>query len=452
MDFPQDFLWGSATAAYQVEGAYNEDGKGESIWDHFSNSEISPVAHKETGNTACDHYHHFREDVALMKEMGLKSYRFSIAWTRIFPNGTGEINQKGLDFYSDLVDELIKAGIEPLVTLFHWDYPQALAEKGAWENDESPEWFAEYTKAVVRRLSDRVRYWITFNEPQCFIGLGYEIGVHAPGEKHPEDDIIRMTANVLRAHGRAVTAIRENAVLPPKIGIAPTGDCFLPKDETEAGIEEARRLSFRFRKGFIAYSNSWWFDPIFLGKFSDETIENFGGRLPDFTDSEWASISQKLDFLGFNAYQATPDNTPGSGYDRNAYQGSPMTQVGWAVTPDALYWSASFMYERYKMPILITENGFAGLDWVFEDGKVHDTARIDFLSRYLKGVRRALAEGIPVIGYTVWSLMDNFEWSAGYDPRFGLIYVDYRTLKRTVKDSGYWYSGIIKSNGKALDD
>lgn len=450
MGFPKNFLWGAASAAHQVEGAYHEDGKGLSIWNHFEH-EQGNIHHSETADVACDHYHHYREDIALMKEIGLGSYRFSISWPRILPEGTGRVNEKGLKFYSELVDELLAAGIEPLVTLYHWDLPYELYKKGGWKNDNSPDWFEEYTKVVIDCLSDRVKYWMTFNEPQIFLSLGCQLALHAPFEQNDNAVLISMTKNILLAHGKAVKAIRENSKQQVSIGMAPTGDVYLPKDSTKDTIEEARRSSFALDEFGYIMSNTWWADPVFLGQYPEGAKELFGDQMYTFASEEWELVSQPLDFYGYNTYQGriTQPVDP-YGYDDYAYQGCPKSIFGWNVTPDALYWSSKFFYDRYQKPILITENGYSGSDWVALDGKVHDYNRIDFLNRYLLSLKKVVEEGVPVIGYHYWSIMDNFEWSSGYDQRFGMIHVDYQTLKRTVKDSAYWYHDVIVSNGNCL--
>ncbi len=450
MGFSKDFLWGAASAAHQVEGAYLEDGKGLSIWNHFEH-EACRINHGETADVACDHYHLFQEDIAMMKAIGLKSYRFSISWPRIMPEGTGHVNKKGLEFYSRLVDELLAAGIEPLVTLYHWDLPYELYKKGGWENDASPEWFAEYTRVVVEMLSDRVKYWITFNEPQIFLALGYQLGVHAPFEKRATSDLLHMTKMVLLAHGKAVKIIRENSKQRVSVGMAPTGDVYLPKTLSAEVVEEARKNSFAIDKIGYLMSNSWWADPVFLSQYPEGAKELFGDQMYTLTPEEWSLVSQPLDFYGYNNYQGRIDYPVDPyGYDNYGYQGCPKNIFGWNVTPDSLYWSSKFLYERYGKPLIITENGYSQYDWVALDGKVHDANRIDFVHRYLLSLRKAIDEGIPVIGYHYWSILDNFEWANGYDQRFGMIHVDYRTLKRTMKDSAYWYRDVIKSNGSNL--
>ena len=449
MAFAKDFLWGAASAAAQVEGAWNEDGRGESIWDTLVH-EGGHVAHGETCDVACDHYHRWREDVAIMKELGLKSYRFSVSWSRVLPEGTGRVNEAGLHFYVQLCDALLEAGIKPLVTLYHWARPTALYRKGGWKNPESPAWFEEYTELLAKALGDRAYAWMTFNEPQMFVGLGMLVGAHAPFEHNDDKTLAEVSKNVLLAHGRAVSVLRR---LCPKalIGMAPTGDCYLPKDETPESIEEARRKSTRLGRDFVI-SNTWWADPIFLGKAPEDAEALLGENMYRLTAEEWASVSQKLDFYGFNCYQGTQDYPPPEdGYNNYAWQGSPQTGFGWNFTPQALYYSSKFWYERYGLPVLITENGYAGLDHVMLDGKVHDPQRQDFLHRYLLQVKRAVDEGIPVLGYQYWSIMDHFEWAAGYDPRFGLVYVDYHNnCERTIKDSALWYRDVIAANGENL--
>lgn len=449
MSFSNDFLWGAAAAATQIEGAWNEDGKGPSIWDTFGHQE-GRIAHGENADVACDHYHRFREDVALMKEIGLKSYRFSISWPRVLPNGIGEVNQKGLDFYVELCKELRAAGIKPLATLYHWDMPTALYEKGGWENPDSSLWFEEYARTMAEALGDLVHGWMTFNEYQMFVGLSYCVGAHAPFRRGTDDAALNViTRNVLLSHGRAVAVLRKYCP-DALIGMAPTGDCYLPKDNSPEAIETARARSFSLGRDYTM-SNAWWADPILLGRYPDGAEDRFGGDLYRFNEDEWALVSQELDFYGYNCYQGTVDYPfDPNGYDNYGYQGCPKTLMGWNVTPDALYWSSKFMYERYGKPILVTENGFSNLDWVSLDGKVHDPNRIDFVHRYLLGLRRAADEGIPIIGYQYWSLMDNFEWSIGYDQRFGLIHIDYQTQKRTLKDSAYWYHDVISTNGNNL--
>lgn len=439
--FPENFLWGAASAAFQVEGARNEDGKTDSIWDATGEGHIKRNAN---GDVTCDHYHRYKEDVALMKELGLKSYRFSVSWPRVMP-GRGVINEKGLQFYKDLADELVKAGIEPFCTLYHWDLPMWVYNEGGWENPQIIEDFTEYAKVVIDALSDKVRYWMTFNEPACFIGFGYFEGRQAPfklsrmSKEQKFRDLAHISKNVLLCHGRGVQMIRERSKLAdPQIGFALNARNFVAYDETEAGIEKARNEMFDIEKGF-SMAASWWADPMVLGKAPKYLNEIL-------TKEELKFISQPLDYFGYNVYFANNYNADAKAPDLG-WAGMPRTQTGWAITPKVLYWSPKFLYERYKLPILITENGMSNLDFVMRDGKVHDPQRIDYMYRYLSALHQAIEEGIPVIGYTAWSIMDNFEWAEGFDPRFGLIYVDYKTLERIPKDSFYWYKGVILNGG-----
>ena len=451
MGFPKNFLWGAASAAYQIEGAYKEDGKGDGIWDAMT-QKPGRVAHGENGNVACDHYHHYKEDIALMKQLGFKSYRFSISWPRVLPDGVGTVNQKGIDFYKNLVDELLKAEITPILTLYHWNLPMKLQEKGGWKNEESSDWFAAYVKVVAEALGDKVPYWITFNEPQVFVGAGLAGGVHAPFEKNSTDDLMKITRNILLAHGKAVTVLRETCKKEVKISIAPATGTVIPTDCSKEAVETARDMTFSSTPEFVG-SFSWWADPIFFGHFPADAVEMYGDQIPQFNREEWKLISQPLDFLGFNAYQGGGDPFFGGNpyaYGRYEYQGSPKTSTGWGVTSEVLYWCCRFFYERYQKPLMITENGMAGMDWIALDGGVHDPYRIDFIHRYLKGVKQACEENIPVIGYQYWSVMDNFEWASGYDKRFGLIYIDYQSERRILKDSANWYAQVIAQNGEMI--
>lgn len=448
MGFSKDFMWGAASAAYQVEGAWQEDGRKPSVWD-VCGRDCNKVMYNENGDIACDHYHRYKEDVALMKEMGLKYYRFSISWSRVIPDGTGAVNEKGLQFYSDLVDELLANGIQPMVSIFHWDYPYALYQKGGWMNPESSEWFLEYTKVLVDALSDRVTCWLTINEPQCFIGCGYESGAHAPFLKLTRKDLIAMTHNVLLAHGKAVKYIREHAKQKAEISFAPIAPVYIPSDNSPEAVEDARRKTFGMRTKGFTFGLTWWSDPIILGKYPDEAYELFGDDMPVYSEEDMKLISQPLDFYGMNVYYSEGGLTS-EAYPENMWQGRGVTAMNWPLSPEVLYWSPKFIYERYGLPIMITENGMAGMDWIHLDGKVHDTYRIDYTRRYLRELRRAAEDGVPVKGYMHWSVTDNFEWALGYSKRFGLVYVDYQTQERTIKDSGYWYKEVIRENGENL--
>lgn len=446
--FFKDFLWGAASAAHQIEGAYLEDGKGMGIWDTFE-QETGYIIRNENGNVACDHYHRYREDVAIMKELGLKSYRFSVSWPRVMPEGYGTVNEKGLQFYIDLVNELTEAGIEPMVTLFHWNLPTAIYELGGWENPQVVDWFEQYTDVVTTALGKKVKYWMTFNEPQLFIGAGLNAGVFAPFEKKSTEALMRISKNVYLAHGKAVRIIRKNCQ-NSIVGMAPTGEIVIPRDMNAESIERARKLSFSMKKENFTSSITWWSDPVFFGKIPEDAQAIFGECLPVLTKEEWEIVTEPLDFYGFNIYQGLEDLDSTEEYGPYAYPGSPKTSMDWNMTPEVLYWSCRFLYERYGKPIMITENGMSSFDWVSLDGKVHDPNRIDFLHRYLRSIKDAVSEGIPVLGYQYWSIMDNFEWINGYDKRFGLVYVDYRTQKRTIKDSACWYRDVIATNGEIL--
>ncbi|MDF2524209.1 MAG: bglA [Clostridiales bacterium] len=450
MGFPEKFIWGAATAAYQIEGAAFEDGKGWSVWDSLCRKD-GAIREGDNGDVACDHYHRYKEDVEMMKEIGLKAYRFSISWPRILPEGIGRVNEKGLDFYDRLVDELLEAGITPYITLFHWDYPLELYKKGGWLNPHSSDWFSEYTKVVVDRLSDRVNHWITQNEPQCYINLGHSLGIHAPGLKLSMADVLQAAHNSHLAHGKSVQVIRKYAKRNPIIGYAPVGGVFIPKTESKEDIEAARKAMFSYHDADL-WNNAWWMDPIFLGKYPEDGLKIFEQFLPHIGQDDMKTICQPLDFFGTNIYhgQVMTMSKDGRSVKVKQTPGYRKTSFNWPVAPEALYWGPKFFYERYKKPILITENGLSNTDWIALDGKVHDPQRIDFLYRYIKEYQKAGEDGVDIMGYFAWSLLDNLEWAEGYNERFGLVHVDYQTQKRTLKDSAYWYKEVISSNGKIL--
>jgi len=449
MGFKKDFVWGTATSSYQIEGAWNEDGKGENIWDVYSH-QPGYITLGHTGDVACDHYHRYKEDVALMRELGIKAYRFSISWSRIFPDGTGKINEKGVKFYSDLIDELLKNKIEPYITLFHWDLPYALFKKGSWLNDESVEWFAEYASKVVELYSDRVKYFITFNEPQCFIGAAYLGGEHAPFLKVGYKAIFQMCHNVLKAHGAAVIAMREKAKQPIKIGYAPTASAVYPQTDSPADIEAAREKFFECKPlgPGTMWSVSWWSDPVILGRYPEEGLRMYKDYLPEITEEDMKLISQPIDFYCQNIYNGVEVRADDNGntvwVKRDV--GYPKTSIGWPVTPKCMHYAPRFLYERYKLPFYISENGMACHDFVSLDGKVHDPNRVDFLNRYLAEFEKAADDGVDVRGYFLWSFLDNFEWAKGYTERFGIVYVDYNTQQRIPKDSAYWYKNWIEEH------
>lgn len=449
MGFAKDFVWGAATSSYQIEGTGRDSGKGQNIWDVFT-KEPGRVYEGHTGDIACDHYHRFREDVAYMKELGLKGYRFSIDWSRVLPEGTGKVNEKGIDFYNALIDELLEQGIEPYITLYHWELPYEIYKRGGWMNPEIVEWFGQYARLVAERFSDRVKYFFTLNEPQCFVGLGFLQGCHAPGVKAPLRDTFEMAHNALKAHGRAVQMLRAYGKQNVQIGYAPTSGMCYPEKETPKDIEAARKALFALPDDLSnwTWNVSWWSDPVILGKYPEEGMKKYEKYLPVITDEDMKLISQPIDFYGQNIYngRCIRMGTDGRPEEVRRPAGFPKTATNCPVTPEALYWGPKFLYERYRKPIYITENGMACHDTVSQDGKVHDPNRIDFLARYLKNLKRA-AEEIDIRGYFQWSLMDNFEWDKGYAERFGIIYVDFETQERIWKDSAYWYRDLIRRNG-----
>lgn len=432
----EKFLWGAATAAHQIEGAYDEDGKVPSIWDELTEGKIS---NGENARVACDHYHRYKEDVALMKELGLNSYRFSLSWARIIINENGDVNPKGIDFYRNLCDELNANGIEPLCTLYHWDLPMWAYRAGGWKNPKIIEWFCRYVDVMTKALDGKAKYFITFNEPQYFIGVGCFAGLHAPFEKNDIATIKVMSRHVMLAHGEAVKIIRKN-VKGAIVGMAPNHSCFAPETDTTEGVEEARSRSFNL--DHLMFSTAWWSDPMVLGVVPDLLKDTI-------TQEDVKTICQSLDFYGYNVYSAMNYSPFAPKKRNNPTFGAPRTQTGWLVSPQIMYYAPKFLYERYRLPILITENGMSNCDWVMRDGKVHDPQRVDYLHGYIKELMRAKNE-VPVIGYQYWSLMDNFEWTNGYSSRFGLIFVDFATQKRTWKDSAYFYRDIIQSNGENL--
>lgn len=452
MGFAKDFVWGTATSAYQIEGMTQGEGKGAHIWDIYT-KDPGHILEGHTGDIACDHYHHFREDIKLMKEMGIMAYRFSIDWSRVLPEGTGAVNEKGIAFYNELIDELVKYGIEPYITLYHWELPYELYKRGGWMNPQIVEWFGAYAKLVAERFSDRVRYFFTLNEPQCFIGLGFVTGEHAPGLKAPLRDTFEMAHQVMKAHGRAVQMLREYGKQPLLIGYAPTGSMCYPETDSKEDIEAARQMLFSMQPEDRnwTWSVAWWSDPILLGHYPEEGLVRYEAYLPKITEQDMALISEPIDIYGQNIYngRCIRMGKDGKPEDVPRLVGASKTAMNWPVTPKCLYWGPKFLYERYKKPIYITENGLSCRDIISLDGKVHDPNRIDFLARYLHELKKA-ADEIELRGYFHWSWMDNFEWAKGYTERFGLVYIDYQTQERILKDSAFWYKDVIQTNGKNL--
>jgi beta-glucosidase len=450
--FPKDFLWGAATASYQIEGAANEDGKGQSIWDVFCKKK-GAVFEGHTGDVACDHYHRYKEDFALLKQLGAKSYRFSVSWPRIIPEGTGAVNSKGVDFYDRLVDEILRNDIKPLCTAFHWDYPQALYKKGGWLNRDSADWFAEYCAVIGDKLGDRVKTWATQNEPQCYIGLALLDGVHAPGDKLEFSKYLVAAHNSMRAHGKGVQALRAH-VKDAKVGYVLAAQITQPATDKAEDVEAARQAIFATNVR-DPWRNAWWTDPVIFGKYPEDGVAFYGKDMPKWKASDLDEMKQPIDYLGLNIYKADTYKKGANGKpEMIPYPpGYPRSGVDWQpITPAALYWGPRFFYERYKLSLAITENGLSTRDQVFLDGKVHDPQRIDYMHRVLLELARAIKDGVPVTSYYAWSLLDNFEWADGYKQRFGMIYVDYTNQKRIPKESYEWYRKVISTNGRSLLD
>ena len=451
MGFPEGFVWGAAAASYQIEGGAADDGKGPSVWDMLCDWP-GKVFNGDSGAVGCDHYHRYREDVALMKDMGLQAYRLSISWPRVLPEGTGAVNAAGLDFYERLIDELLAAGIEPYVTLFHWDYPYASYLRGGWLNADSPDWFAAYADVITRQLGDRVKSWMTLNEPAVFVVAGHSDGRHAPGLQLPKRQINQIAHHVMLAHGKSAQVLRAN-VPDSVLGIALNGGTPYPASDSPEDIAAARLAMFGVHPEVpYWWQHSFWADPMIRGEYTEGLLEQMGADAPDIRSGDMEMIQQPLDFYGMNIYTGIKIRAGENGMPELVQPptGHPVTLFHWVVAPESLYWGPRFVFERYGLPIYITENGLSNPDWVSLDGKVHDPQRIDHLHRYLRQFRKAGEDGVKIGGYFHWSIMDNFEWAEGMKHRFGLIHVDYQTLKRTVKDSAYWYRDVIQSNGANL--
>jgi beta-glucosidase len=448
--FPDDFMWGAATAAYQIEGAAHEDGRGPSTWDVFC-TRPGAVFEGHTGDIACDHYHRYREDVALMQRLGISAYRFSVSWSRVLPEGHGTVNARGLEFYDRLTDALLAAGIQPFCTLFHWDLPQALQREGGFLNRDIADRFADYASVMGKRLGDRVKLWVTQNEPQCYIGFGLMTGTHAPGLRLDLSETLLAAHNSLRAHGKAVGALRA-AVPKASVGYVIATPATRPATSSDADLEAARSAMWAIRHR-NHWNNTWWTDPVLLGSYPQDGLSLYGAAMPSFPSSDLREIQQPLDFLGINVYTAETFRRGKDGAPElvPVPPGHPRSAVDWQpITPDAHYYAPRFFYERYRIPLWITESGLSTRDQVCLDGKVHDSQRIDYMHRTLLELRRAMAERVPVKGYMAWSLLDNFEWADGYKQRFGLIYVDYQSQRRIPKDSFQFYQEVIASRGATL--
>jgi beta-glucosidase len=429
------FLWGAATAAYQIEGAATVDGRGESIWDRFA-ATPGKVRGGDSGAVACDFYHRYREDIALMSELGIDALRFSVAWPRVLPDGRGRVNQAGLDFYDRLVDALLEAEIRPFVTLYHWDLPQVLEDAGGWPVRATADAFVEYVDVVATRLGDRVMDWTTHNEPFCSSWLGYGHGVHAPG-RSSTSDALAAAHHLLLSHGWAVERLRARC---PRAEVGIVLDSWPTHPATD---NDADRKAARLADGA---RNRWFFDPVLRGEYPVDMLEHFGPLAPPMVDGDLAAIAAPLDFVGVNNYSRALIRA-------NAADGPPiemrapaaqLTDMGWEVYPNGIAEVLERLHEEYAAPSLyVTENGAAFADVRTHDGRIHDIERRDYLAAYIESIEQAMARGTPVRGYFVWSLLDNFEWALGYSKRFGLVYVDYPTLERIPKDSFYWYRDLI---------
>ncbi len=439
--FPQDFVWGAATAAYQIEGAWNIDGKGESIWDRFCH-EPGNIDNAQTGDVACDHYRRYKDDIALMKELGLKGYRFSLSWPRVLPDGTTKtINDKGLDFYQRLVEELLEQGIEPYATLYHWDLPYALEQsRGGWTNRDIAGYFADYAHLMVDKLGDRVKNWMTLNEPGVVTHCGYRAGTHAPGVKDLKTSLA-VAHNLLLSHGSAMKAIRDTRA-DVKVGIVL---CLWPCVSASNDPADIAAAQLSWEK-----DGAWFLDPLFKGSYPDQAWKSYGRLVPDVKPDDFETIKQPMDFLGVNYYYRTVTGASGQ---VTRIPGSEYTEMGWEVHAPGIRDILVQVKRDYPdvPPIYITENGAAFKD-KDDDGKIHDERRLAYIRDHLAYVHDAMSKGVEVKGYFAWSLMDNFEWAFGYSKRFGLIQVNYATQKRTFKDSALWYQKVIHEGAFELKE
>jgi beta-glucosidase len=440
--FPEGFLWGTATASYQVEGAVHEDGRGQSIWDVFSHTP-GKTHDGDTGDVADDFYHRYPADIAMMKSMGVKSFRFSVAWTRIFPEGTGTPNQRGIDFYKRLVDALLAAGIAPYCTLYHWDLPEALQQKGGWQSKATAEAFGVYAGYVAGQLSDRVKHFMTMNELSSFIELGYGNGLHAPGLRLDRKALAQARHWAVYGHGLGVQAVRAHGRQGTEVGIADSITNVIPILDDADHIAAAKKA--------LREENAMYQNVLQTGQYTDLYLKKLGADAPVFTAEELKVISSPMDFVGLNIYGASwvrPDDSEAGYAVVQNPQSYPHMYSDWLnITPEGLYWGPRLSHETWGIQKLyITENGASSSDTVAGDGQVYDTDRVMFLQSYLTQLQRAVSQGIPVRGYFLWSLMDNFEWADGYGKRFGITYVDFKTQQRIPKLSSRMYSQIIARN------
>ena len=441
--FPSNFVWGAATASYQIEGAWDEDGKGESIWDRFTHTP-GHVFEGHTGDVACDHYHRWPQDIELMKSLGLQAYRFSIAWPRILPEGRGRVNQAGLEFYSRLVDGLLGAGIVPFVTLYHWDLPQTLQDAGGWPERATVEAFVEYAGVVSAALGDRVKNWITHNEPWCVSILSHQIGAHAPGLRDTTA-ALRAAHHVLLSHGWAVPVIRANSP-DAEVGITLNMEWVEAASRSAADARVAGEADGRF--------NRWFLDPLYGRHYPADVVAGYAAALPNGLDfvlpGDLDAIASPTDFLGLNYYsrRVARDEEASDNLPQEILADRPRTEMGWEEYPEGLYGLLNWLHFGYRPPKLyVTENGASFGNGPDAAGRVADTRRLNYLRDHFSAARQAMNNGVPLAGYFVWSLMDNFEWAEGYRQRFGIVWVDYETQQRIPKDSALWYRDVIAANG-----
>lgn len=437
-----DFAWGVATASYQIEGGHDAEGRGPSNWDSFC-EKPGAIFEGHTAKVACDHFHRLEEDLELIAELGVNSYRFGVSWSRIIPEGQGRQNEAGIRFYERLIDGLLQRNIRPYLTLFHWDLPLALEQRGGFRNPEFPHWFSEFTELLARRFGDRVRHWFTLNEPHAFIEGGLRHGRHAPGLALPLREVLLAGHHALLGHGLATQVLRSH-VSESWVAMAPVLICATPKTESVEDLEAARRYTFSMFTKELRVS-SWWMDPAFGQGYPEDGLRLFGSDMCAVTDSDFETIAQPLDAVGFNLYDCVEVRAGSEGEPVvcPTLTGAPRTAFNWPVTPKGHYYGPLFASERYDLPVVVSENGLSCRDFVHRDGLVHDPERLDFIEQHLIELSRAKSAGVPVEGYFHWSLLDNFEWNHGYRERFGLVHVDYSTLKRTKKDSYFAYRDLI---------
>jgi beta-glucosidase len=438
--FPPAFIWGAATASYQIEGAWDDDGKGESIWDRFSHTP-GKIRDGDTGDVACDHYHRWREDVALMEDVGLHAYRFSVSWPRLLPQGRGSVNRAGVDFYGRLVDALLEAEIVPFVTLYHWDLPQSLQDQGGWPARHTAEAFVEYADLLSRSLGDRVKHWITLNEPHVSAFVSYLEGRHAPGHANL-DEALAAAHHLLLAHGWTVPVLRRNCH-EAEVGITLNLSPYVP-----ASPSAADRAAAWQGDGIL---NRWFLDPIAARGYPADIVQHYGQAMGFVQPDDLNAIAAPIDFLGVNYYARRLVRSTAIPEDENAprtvFLNPHPTDMGWEVYPEGLYDILARVHFDYRFPALyVTENGAAYPDQLDDRGQVEDVLRIQFLKEHFAAAARAIDTGVPLRGYFVWSLLDNFEWAHGYSKRFGLIYVDYPSQRRIPKASAQWYHQVIAAN------